>query len=103
MTPDQQRVLLSPLFILGLCLLLINDFYLKKAVHNTFTGKLSDFAGLFVFSLFLGAFLPRARGWSLVAVAFLFCFWKSVYFQNSIDSWNEWIPFHISRTVDVTD
>lgn len=48
-------ILVSPGFLLCLCLLLLNDFILKSEFHNALTGKLSDFAGLFIFPLFFSA------------------------------------------------
>ena len=45
-------MLTSPGFVVGLSLLLLNDLFLKARFHNPLTGKLSDFAGLFVFPLF---------------------------------------------------
>ncbi len=49
---ERLKYLVSPLFIFVLFLLIINDFFLKAAFHNTFTGKLSDFSGLFIFPIF---------------------------------------------------
>ncbi|PUV24993.1 hypothetical protein DCO56_08585 [Sphingobacterium athyrii] len=46
---ERLKYLVSPLFIFVLFLLIINDFFLKAAFHNTFTGKLSDFSGLLFF------------------------------------------------------
>jgi len=43
-----------PVVWLAVGLLLLNDHYLKTAVPSWFTGKLSDFAGLFFFPLLLG-------------------------------------------------
>ena len=51
MTDRSFQILGSPGFLIGLSLLLTNDFVLKEQFHNGFTGKLSDFAGLFVFSI----------------------------------------------------
>ena len=54
---DTFYILLSPGFIIATVLLVVNDFFLKPVYHNWLTGKLSDFAGLFMFSLFLTMFL----------------------------------------------
>jgi len=40
---------------MAVILMAINDHYLKFLFHNWFTGKLSDFLGLFYFPLFLSA------------------------------------------------
>ena len=53
-------ILASPGF-LALSLLIVNDFVLKPLLNNPLSGKLSDFAGLFVFPLFWVALFPRLR------------------------------------------
>jgi len=97
------HILVSPGFLAGLSLLLLNDFILKQRFHNGFTGKLSDFAGLFVFSLFCAAFFPRLKTSLYILTALSFIFWKSTYAQPLIDELNLLLPFRISRTVDITD
>jgi len=57
--------LMRPLPLLAIALLVINDHVLKQAYPGVLTGKLSDFAGLFFFPLFLGDLLRRR---SLVGV-----------------------------------
>jgi len=102
-TERSFRVLGSPGFLIGLSLLLLNDFVFKEHMHNWFTGKLSDFAGLFVFSLFWLAFFPRHKTFVCVSTAILFVFWKSAYSEFLIDGWNRLPFFEINRTVDYTD
>jgi hypothetical protein len=51
------RALCHPSTILCLAVLLLNDHVLKVLTPNAFTGKLSDFAGLFFFPFLLTAFL----------------------------------------------
>ena len=90
-------------FIFGLVLLLLNDFVLKGVYHNWLTGKLSDVAGLFVFSLFWCAIFPKQQNKVFLTVGILFVFWKSTYSQPLIDSWN-WVGiFKINRVVDFSD
>ena len=101
--PKHLHILCSPGFLIGLLLLLSNDFVFKEQFHNRFTGKLSDFAGLFVFSLFWIAFFPRRRTFICVAAAVLFVFWKSSYSQFLIEGWNRSAFFGINRTVDYSD
>jgi hypothetical protein len=103
MTTDSKAILLSPLFLIGLCLLLVNDFYLKAAFHNEITGKLSDFAGLFIFPVFFCALLPQFRQPIFAIVGAMFLFWKSSYSQPLIDLWNGFPLPAIGRTVDSTD
>ncbi len=76
---ERLRILASPLFILFLVLLLVNDFYLKGAFHNALTGKLSDFSGLFIFPIFWSAIFPKRKALIFIATALLFAFWKSEY------------------------
>lgn len=103
-TPKWQfEILLSPGFVLGLLLLLANDFVFKSAFHNSITGKLSDFAGLFVFPLFLTVFARRTKWVIFLLTALGFGYWKSIYSQPLINAWNDLQLFHIGRTVDISD
>ena len=97
------HILVSPGFLIGLCVLLLNDFLLKQQFHNSFTGKLSDFAGLFVFSLFCAAFVTRYRVLTYLLIATFFVFWKSEYSQSLIEGWNSLQLFRVARTVDYSD
>lgn len=103
MNPIAQKILLSPIFLLGLFLLLLNDFFLKYQFHNFLTGKLSDFAGLFIFPLFFAAFLPKRKVEIYFLTGVLFIFWKSPVSQGLIDFWNSLKIFRIGRVVDFTD
>lgn len=103
MRENSHQILLSPFFLLGLFLLLLNDFVLKSTFHNFFTGKLSDFAGLFVFPLFFAAFFPKRKLFVYFSTAFLFVFWKSSFSQGLIDLWDSFQFFKIGRTIDYTD
>jgi len=99
----QLTILSTPGFLLGLALLLLNDFYLKQAYGNLLTGKLSDFAGLFTFSLFLAVLLPNRVLLAHLVVAATFIWWKSPLSDGFIHAWNSlgWISF--MRTVDYSD
>ena len=103
MTDRNLHILGSPAFLVGLFLLLANDFVFKAQFHNSFTGKLSDFAGLFVFPLFWSAFFPRRKALIFIATAVLFVFWKSTYSKFLIEGWNSLPFFGIYRTVDYSD
>lgn len=93
----------SPYFIFALVTLLLNDFLLKDVFANEFTGKLSDFAGIFVFSIFWMALFPRKSGHVIWLVSIFFIWWKSPWSQPVIDGWNA-LPFYtIQRVVDYTD
>lgn len=103
MKTDSQKILLSPFFLIGLFLLLLNDFYLKAEFHNFLTGKISDFAGLFIFPLFFAAFFPKRKPAIYTSTAILFIFWKSSFSQTFIDLFNSFEFFRIGRTIDLTD
>lgn len=95
--------LTSPGFLAALFLLLLNDFFLKSYFHNALTGKLSDFAGLFVFPLFWAAFLPRFRSWIYVGTGVIFILWKSPASDALINGWNSIGLISVGRTLDYTD
>ena len=93
----------SPGFLIALAVLLANDLWWKAAYHNWLTGKLSDFAGLFVVVVLAVAFLP-SRGRPMAAgVAAGFTLWKSSLSQPLIDAWNASAPYPIARVVDYSD
>jgi hypothetical protein len=96
-------VLISPGFVLGLALLLANDFVLKDAWPGFVTGKLSDFAGLFVFALFWAALLPRHASTVYLLTAAAWVLWKSPAAQPPIYAWNVTPLFDVARVVDYTD
>lgn len=99
----QPHILTSVGFIICLLVLLINDFILKQQFHNWATGKLSDLVGLFIFPMFLVAFLPHWRKSVYVLTMISFIFWKSIYSQPLINGFNLLMPFSIGRTIDTTD
>jgi len=94
---------LSPGFITALFLLIINDYYLKQNFPCWLTGKLSDFSGLFLFSLFWSSFFPKKNRIIIILCAILFVFWKSPLSQVIIDVWNRTFPLNISRVIDYSD
>ncbi|MET0463591.1 MAG: hypothetical protein ABW007_10570 [Chitinophagaceae bacterium] len=99
----QFNLLLHPAFIFSLFLLLLNDISLKYQFANTFTGKLSDFTGLFVFALFWMAFFPSNKKSITLIIAILFTWWKSPLSTTFIDWWNREIFFSVSRVIDYSD
>lgn len=76
---------------------------LKPLLHNTLTGKLSDFAGLLAFVLFWNALIPRHRATVAVASAAGFMLWKSPAVQPLIEGWNALDLPRMHRVVDATD
>ncbi len=103
MQNNSRQILISPLFLIGLFILLLDDFVLKAQFHNFLTGKLSDFAGLFIFPLFFSGFFPRRKVLIFTLTGFLFIFWKSPFSQSLIDLWNSLQFLRIGRTIDYTD
>lgn len=96
------ELIAAPLFVTGLAILLVNDFYLKYELANQLTGKLSDVAGLFIFPYFLAAIFPKYRQVVYLLTLVLFGWWKSPVSQEFISWWNTiGVPTH--RTVDYTD
>ena len=91
-----------PIFLLSIVLLIVNDWYLKMEFHNTLTGKLSDFSGLFAFSFLLGLIFSKHKKAVHFLVAILFITWNSQIVQPLIDYFNGYgVP--IGRTIDPTD
>jgi len=96
------HLLISPLFLSGLILLLVNDFYLKQQFHNYITGKLSDVAGLFIFPFFISVFIGKPKIVYL-STAIFFVFWKLEISQPFIDFLSLTTTLNIYRIVDITD
>jgi hypothetical protein len=99
-------LLLSPLFLVSLLVLGLNDWVLKSTFHNFLTGKLSDFAGVFALAIFVLAWLPiqkqHYKQGILWAIAIFFSWWKSPFSADFIAWWSLYI-FPIHRVVDATD
>jgi hypothetical protein len=102
MKKSRPDILTKPLFILALGILLLNDFYLKYEYSNVLTGKLSDFAGLFLFPYLLSSLRINWTKTIYIATAFLFIFWKSE-FSQSILFWIQLNGIGMSRVVDYSD
>ena len=100
---ESLKIFSSNIFLLGLFLLGINDFFLKDIFHNWFTGKLSDFSGLFVFAIFWAAFFPKYRIKVYLVVALWFVYWKSPISQPLIDGINAITFLNYQRVIDWTD
>ena len=93
----------SPGFLAALAVLLANDLWWKAAFGNWLTGKLSDFAGLFVVVVLATAFRPANSRAIALATAIAFALWKSPAAQPLIDGWNAMAPYPIARVVDYSD
>jgi hypothetical protein len=100
---ESSLLLTSPPFTMAVALLLLNDWVLKAAIGNGLTGKLSDFAGLFAFSLFWTAILPRHRDVVFLLTAAGFTVWKSPLSDAPLAAWNALGVWPLARVIDYTD
>jgi hypothetical protein len=99
----QTTILTSRGFLLAIGLLLVNDWVLKSGVGSWWTGKLSDFAGLYAFPLFWCAFLPKHCRMIFATTAVGFVLWKSTLSAPLVALWNVAGIWPITRVVDYTD
>ncbi|MCR8560911.1 hypothetical protein KXD93_24855 [Mucilaginibacter sp. BJC16-A38] len=91
------------IFIAGLLLLALNDHYFKQHYTSWLTGKLSDFAGLLIFPMFLLFLFPRLSTWSVIITGLFFVFWKTPLSTGFIEVYNKVTLIQITRTVDYSD
>ncbi|TSJ46378.1 hypothetical protein [Fluviicola chungangensis] len=99
----KQSKVASVGFLIGLFLLLLNDFYLKETYGNWLTGKLSDFAGLFIFPIFLGLFNAKRIQLNYIFSTVFFVFWKSDLSTDFLLLTNQLFHTEFSRVVDYSD
>jgi hypothetical protein len=99
----KQKEFTSIGFIIGLAILLLNDFYLKTLYGNWFTGKLSDFAGLFIFPMFWTILFPRFKNKIYFLTLIIFIYWKSEFSNSFIGLINHSNYIKIRRVVDLSD
>lgn len=85
------NVLTDGWFLVCLLVLIVNDHILKQTVPSALTGKLSDFAGLFVFAFFLYVLTPSSfrnktsLSVSHIAIAVAFVLWKLAPIELLLD------------------
>lgn len=96
-------LLKKSLFLLGLLTLVLNDFYLKYSFSNFLTGKLSDFAGLFIFPYFISIFFEKNANKIYFLTAVVFTLWKFEISQPFIDWISSFTNLAFYRTVDISD
>ena len=75
----KKELIVSRVYIGVLIILLLNDFLFKSWFSNFITGKLSDFAGLFVFPIFWYCIFPNYKKAIFTLTGLCFIFWKSEY------------------------
>ncbi|WP_108823610.1 hypothetical protein [Dysgonomonas sp. Marseille-P4361] len=98
-----RELILNPYFIVGLIVLLLNDFYLKYEYGNFITGKLSDFAGLLIFPMFVATIVPRLNKSISLLTGLGFILWKLPLFTPVIDFINQYSFVTVYRTIDYSD
>jgi hypothetical protein len=94
--------MVHPSFIIALLLLALNDHYLKYEFPGWFTGKLSDFLGIYALGYLLYRQFPdKVR---VISVCFIFGFiwWKSPL-SSTIISYLNTMNLPIHRVVDYSD
>jgi len=102
-TNIRKDLIVNPYFVLGLILLILNDFYFKYEYGNFITGKLSDFAGLFIFPIFVATIIPKSKKSISIIIGIGFIIWKLPLFTPIVEMINQ-LPFvAIHRVVDYTD
>lgn len=89
-------------FLFSVFILLLNDHFLKEIFGNYFTGKLSDFAGLFAFPYFLCLLFPNKVKFNYIISGLFFIFWKSEMIEPLLNYFHI-IGISINRTVDYSD
>jgi hypothetical protein len=94
---------LTPIYLGAVAVLALNDHVLKQAAPGLVTGKLSDFAGLFAFAVFLSVAVRRHVPAIHVGIAVAFAAWKSPLSTPMIEAWNATMPLRIGRVVDYSD
>lgn len=99
----RNKNIFNYIFILGLLLLILNDHFLKEAFGNWYTGKLSDFAGILIFPMFLKYCFRITTRKAVLFTIVGFLFWKSSLSQSVIDGFNALGWFRIGRVIDFTD
>jgi hypothetical protein len=87
----------------ALAVLILNDWLLKPAFGNWWTGKLSDVAGLLAFALCWIALLPRRRTIVVIGCALAFMFWKSAFSTAMLELWNASGIWPLTRVIDYSD
>jgi hypothetical protein len=99
----QKELIVNPYFICGLFVLLLNDWYLKYEFSNFITGKLSDFAGLLIFPMFIAFLFPAIKRYISMLTGCFFLLWKLPLMTPVIDSVNYLSFITIERVIDYSD
>jgi len=98
-----KKYVFNVFFLCGMILLVLNDQIFKWEFANALTGKLSDFAGVFVLPFFLSFFFPKHILRNVIAAGLLFTFWKLPVSETAIQMYNDFALIPITRVADLTD
>ncbi len=104
--PKRERIddIFNAYFLIAILILILNDFVFKQAFGNWFTGKLSDFVGLYAFAYFWGVvFKKKWKKAIYISIAVMFVYWKSPFSETLIVLWNSYAPYNIGRVIDYSD
>jgi hypothetical protein len=105
-----RNILITPLFVIALITLVINDHLLKAAYPGWLTGKLSDFVGLFVLAVFVyaiaGKYLESSKRLLTmhIIIGLGFVIWKAAPIEIIFAELNKFVSIPLpSRVKDVSD
>jgi len=99
----RKDLILNLYFVIGLIVLILNDFYLKYEYGNFLTGKLSDFAGLLIFPMFVAAIIPKLKKSISIITGIGFLIWKLPLFTPVVNLINQLSFVSIHRVIDYSD
>lgn len=103
MTQLKPRLLTDKLFLLGLIILLTNDFIFKYEASGLITGKLSDISGLFIFPFFWSVLFERHKFNIYILTSLTFTLWKLPFSTDIINTINQVAGTNFYRVIDYTD
>jgi hypothetical protein len=96
-------LLLHPAFLFSLAILILNDNWWKYSYPGWLTGKLSDFAGVLVFTVFLFVLMSGKKLLVACISALVFLWWKSSLSDSFIFWINNYLHLPVKRVVDYSD
>ena len=98
-----KNLIINPYFLLGLTVLLFNDLFLKYEYAGVLTGKLSDFAGLLIFPMFIAFVIPKTSKSISFLTGVAFVIWKLPLFTPVLDLVNRVLGVNMQRVIDYSD
>lgn len=104
-TPIKRNInlIFNWIFITGIIVLAVNDHYLKQHHPSWLTGKLSDFAGLLIFPMFLQFLFPKLDKWAVIITGIFFVFFKSPLADGLLSLYNHIALIPLGRVIDYSD